>query len=601
MAQAIENHGVIGDLRTAALVGLDGAIDFLCWPRFDSPSVFASLLDDERGGSFELSPVLDGARHKQLYLPDTNILLTRFLSNYGVAEISDFMALTDLETGPRLIRRVKAVQSHIRFRMRCAPRFDYARSKHAISWEGGALVFTSETGVSLRLRTNVEMHVADGAAVAEFDLAAGESAFFILEDASSVTNDVSTAPDYVPKAFKHTSDFWHDWVSRSTYRGRYRDEVNRSALALKLLTSVEHGSMIAALTFGLPEEIGGVRNWDYRYTWMRDAAFTVYAFLRIGHVEEANAFVRWLGERGRESGPDGTLRIIYGVDGHKDLTETELPHLRGYLDSQPVRIGNAAQSQLQLDIYGELMDALYLSDKYGEQISWEGWQGVTRSINWLCENWRQPDEGIWEVRSGRREFLHSRLMCWVALDRAVRLARKRSLPAPLVRWSEMRDTIYHDIHENFWDPQQLTFVQSKGSKAVDASCLLMPLVRFISATDPRWLSTLAAVHDRLANDSLVHRYSSEDGCDGLSGGEGTFTMCSFWYVECIARAGDLKQARFLFEKMLGYANHLGLFAEELGPTGEHLGNFPQAFTHLSLISAAYYLDRALSGEPSCGN
>jgi GH15 family glucan-1,4-alpha-glucosidase len=399
----------------------------------------------------------------------------------------------------------------------------------------------------------------------------------------------------VSAAFKETSDYWRQWVSRSTYRGRWREIVNRSALALKLLTSNEYGSMVAALTFGLPEEIGGIRNWDYRYTWLRDAAFTVYAFLRLGHVDEANAFVRWLGERGSRCGADGTLQLMYAIDGREVLAEAELPHLRGYRGSVPVRIGNAASEQLQLDIYGELMDALYLSDKYGEQVSWETWLGIRRSMDWLARNWQRSDEGIWEGRGGRREYLHSRLMCWVAFDRAIRLSRKRALPAPLVDWMQTRDAIYHDINTSFWDSQQRAFVQSRGNKALDASCLLMPLLRCISPTDPRWLSTLKAVDDQLRDDSLIYRYSGEAKVDGLLGVEGTFNMCSFWYIECVARAGDVKQARFLFEKMLGYANHVGLFSEELGPAGEHLGNFPQAFTHLSLISAAYYLDRALSG------
>jgi GH15 family glucan-1,4-alpha-glucosidase len=596
MAQPIENHGIVGNLRTAALIGLDGAVNFLCWPRFDSPSIFASLLDDERGGSFELAPLLDGARHRQLYLPDTNVLLTRFLSSDGVAEISDFMTLEDLDGGSRLVRRVKAVRSSIHFRMHCMPRFDYARLGHKICAEADTVIFTGGDDLALRLRASVPVEISNGAALAEFDLAAGESASFILEDASYGEGSISADSGYVTAAFKKTSDYWRRWVGRSTYHGRWREIVNRSALVLKLLTSSEHGSIIAALTFGLPEEIGGIRNWDYRYTWIRDAAFTVYAFLRLGYAEEANAFVRWLGERQSRCSTDGTLHVMYTMEGRGKLTEAELPHLRGYRGSVPVRIGNAALDQLQLDIYGELMDALYLSDKYGEQVSWQTWLGITRSMEWLALNWQRPDEGIWEVRGGRREFLHSRLMCWVAFDRAIRLARKRSLPAPLVHWSQIRDAIYHEIHTAFWDSRQGVFVQSKGSTALDASCLLMPLVRFISPTDLRWLSTLKAVGDQLLDDSLVYRYSSEAGVDGLRGGEGTFNMCSFWYVECLARAGDVKQARYLFEKMLGYANHVGLFSEELGPAGEHLGNFPQAFTHLSLISAAYYLNRALSGQ-----
>jgi GH15 family glucan-1,4-alpha-glucosidase len=595
MAQPIENHGIVGNLRTAALIGLDGAVSFLCWPRFDSPSIFASLLDDERGGSFELTPVLGGARHRQLYLPDTNVLLTRFLSSDGVAEISDFMTIGDLDAGSRLVRRAKAVRGSIRFRMRCMPRFDYARLDPKVRTEAGTVIFTCSDSLALRLRASVPLDVSKSDALAEFDLAAGESASFILEDASFGDASIAADPGYVSAAFKETSDYWRHWVRRSTYRGRWRETVNRSALALKLLTSSEYGSMIAALTFGLPEEIGGVRNWDYRYTWLRDAAFTVYAFLRLGHVEEANAFQRWLGERGSRCSADGTLNLMYTLDGREVLTETELSHLRGYRGSIPVRIGNAALGQLQLDIYGELMDALYLSDKYGEQVSWQTWLGVTRSMKWLAHNWQRPDEGIWEVRGGRREFLYSRLMCWVAFDRVIRLARKRGLPAPLVDWLEIRDAIYREIHTEFWDSQQGAFVQSKGSTALDASCLLMPLVRFVSPTDPRWLSTLKAVGDRLLDDSLVYRYSGDAAVDGLRGVEGTFNICTFWYVECLARAGDVKQARFLFEKMLGYANHVGLFSEELGRAGEHLGNFPQAFTHLSLISAAYYLDRALSG------
>jgi len=591
MGEPIENHGIVGDLRTAALVGLDGAVDFLCWPRFDSPSVFASILDDERGGRFELMPLLDGARHRQLYLPDTNVLLTRFLSHDGVAEISDFMRVGGTQ---RLMRRAKAVRQAMRFRMRCAPRFDYARAMPTLREEGGSLVFEGPDGMALRLRATVALRVEGADGVAEFELQAGQAAAFVLEDAA-LGNARPADPREVADCFKVTSDYWRRWSARSTYRGRWRDMVNRSALVLKLMTSAKYGSIIAAPTFGLPETIGGVRNWDYRYTWIRDAAFTVYAFLRLGHTAEANAFMRWLAARGAESGHDGHLDLMYGLDGHRQLTETELPHLSGYENSRPVRIGNGAAGQLQLDIYGELMDAAYLSDKYGEQISHDAWLGITRSMDWLAENWEQPDEGIWEVRGGRQHFLHSRLMCWVALERAIRLARKRSLPAPLLRWAEARDAIHRDIHENFWNPELQAFTQVRGGAAMDAACLLMPLMRFISPTDPRWISTLRVVGERLVVDSLVRRYEDES-VDGLDGIEGSFNMCSFWYVECLARAGDVKSARFLFEKMLGYANHLGLYAEELGPAGEHLGNFPQAFTHLALISAAYYLDRALSAS-----
>ena len=612
MQLPIEDHGVIGDLATVALVGLDGTIDFLCWPRFDSPSVFASLLDEGRGGHFTLAPELDDVRHRQLYLPDTNVLLTRFLSPDGVAEISDFMSLDvrpagDDEPGfrgtgrQRLIRRAKAVRGTIRFTMRCAPAFDYARAGIEVRSEGEAMILASrgEDGTALRLTSDATLVEEDGAVVATFELEHGQTCWFVLGDA----DDACTA-HCVTESFKATSDYWRAWVALGNYRGRWRDTVTRSALVLKLLTSAEYGSMVAAATFGLPETIGGERNWDYRFTWIRDAAFTVYGFLRVGHVAEADAFMGWLAERARRTDAGGTLRVMYGLDGHEDLTETSLDHLAGHRDSRPVRIGNGASDQLQLDIYGELMDAVYLADKYGTRISHESWQGVRRSLEWLDEHWQEPDEGIWEVRSGRQELLYSRLMCWVAFDRGLRLAEKRSLPAPRERWLATRDAIHDDIHERFWSEERGAFVQSAisaehPSPPLDASCLLMPLVRFIGPKDPRWLATLDAIGEELTDDSLVYRYSLEDddaGADGLDGIEGTFNMCSFWYVECLARAGRVERARFLFEKMLGYANHLELFAEETGAAGDQLGNFPQAFTHLALISAAHCLDRTIDGE-----
>ena len=595
MSEAIENHGVIGDMRTVALIGLDATVDFLCWPRFDSPSVFAALLDDDRGGQFSIEPALTDARRRQLYLPDTNVLLTRFMSPQGVVEISDFMVVGD-GRHQRLVRRVKAIRQRTKITMRCAPRFNYARASHQARIVDGAVLFKSDGPVqtSLRLRSDQKMTIKESDAVAVFQLNPGETAFFVLEDAVEGWDGAIPAADDVSEAFKATSNFWRSWVARSTYKGRWSEMVHRSALILKLLTSAEHGSIVAAPTFGLPEHLGGDRNWDYRYTWLRDAAFTVYAFLRLGFTEEANAFMRWLGQRASEAKLDGELPILYRVDGGDDLEEIELTHLTGYRGSVPVRIGNDARGQLQLDITGELLDAAYLADKYGNQLSWNAWNGIVRAIENVVKRWKLPDEGIWEVRSGRREHLHSRLMCWVALDRAIRLAQKRALPAPIDDWTMARDAVRRDIHASFWNEEKQSFVQEKNGTALDASCLLMPLVRFISATDPRWLSTMQAVSNELMDDSLIYRYSAEASPDGLTGTEGTFNMCSFWYIEALARTGDLDQARFLFEKMLGYANHLGLFAEETGPAGEHLGNFPQAFTHLALISAAFYLDRALN-------
>ncbi len=593
----IEHYGIIGDLQTVALVGLNGSIDFCCLPRFDSPSVFARLLDAERGGHFVIEPDLTGVRHKQMYLPDTNVLLTRFLADDGVAEISDFMPIFKEGEPSRIVRRVKAVRGRIRIRMRCAPRFDYARDRPTITFaEGEARLQSSDGRIVLRLATTAPLDRDGDDVVSELTLAPGQSMAFVLEQLVVGSKPARVDTPTVAAWFKATVNFWRRWIGGSTYAGRWRDEVNRSALVLKLLQSRHSGSIVAAPTFGLPEMIGGERNWDYRYTWVRDASFTLYALIRLGMTAETKAFIDWLIQRVGDAPEPGQLQTIYGIDGRTALPEHTLDHLEGYRGSRPVRIGNAAYKQLQLDIYGELLDALYLYDKYGEPTSYDLWHWVTELVDWVCEHWQEPDDGVWEVRSGPREFLYSRVMCWVAIDRALRLAEKRSFPAPVHHWRETRDAIYRDVFENFWDADEQTFVGIRGSRSLDASCLIMPLVRFIAPTDPRWLSTLRAVEQRLQQDSLIFRYDIEGPeTDGLHGTEGTFSICSFWYIECLSRSGDLQKARFYFDKMLGYANHVGLFAEEVGPKGEHLGNFPQALTHLSLISAAYDLDRRLSG------
>jgi GH15 family glucan-1,4-alpha-glucosidase len=595
----IEEHAVIGDLHTVALVAVDGTISFLCAPSFDSPSVFASLLDPNRGGRFELAAAFAEPTYKQLYLPDTNVLLTRFLDDTGVAEVSDFMPVADAGVPHNIVRRVKAVQGDVPFVMRCAPRFDYGRATHSIERTSEGVVFSSTSGAAMRLRTSVPLELDGGDARARFALRSGETASFVLEFLRGGRPTPCGREDYVTEAFKATTNFWRAWAGRASYRGRWREMVLRSALTLKLLTSQRHGSIVAAPTFGLPERIGGARNWDYRYTWIRDASFTLYGLMRLGYTDESAAFMRWVEARCAELEPDGSLQIMYGIDGRHELPEEELPHLDGYLGSRPVRIGNGATEHLQLDIYGELLDAIYLYDKYGEPISYDLWTNVRRLVDWVCRNWRRSDESIWEGRGGRREFLYSRVMCWVAVDRAIRLATRRSLPAPHPRWLAERDAIHEDIFARFWDATRRTFVQSPGSKALDASALLMPLVRFIAPTDPRWLSTLSAIEESLVADSLVYRYRVDDEfSDGLPSGEGTFSMCSFWYVECLSRQGDVLKARHFMEKMLGYSNHVGLYGEELGPRAQHLGNFPQAFTHLALISAAYDLDRRLTGHPS---
>lgn len=597
--QPIENHGIIGDLHTAALVDMNGSIDFMCFPRFDSPTIFAALLDPEKGGQFQIAPAQpDGFRRKQFYFPDTNMLLTRFLSHDGVAEISDFMPIQHLDHAHDLVRRVKVVRGKIALRMTCAPRFDYGRAKHTVEKHGKEVLFASKgkDRTTVRLRASVPIRIREGDATADFTLGAEESASFILEEALEDKESPSADPEYTSDSFKETMNFWLRWVGRSRYQGRWRESVNRAALTLKLLTSQQFGSIVAAATFGLPEEIGGTRNWDYRYTWIRDSSFTLYGLMRLGYREEAAAFMRWIESRCRHcETASGPLQVVYGIDGGTHLPESELSHFSGYRHSRPVRIGNDASNQLQLDIYGELLDSVYIYDKFVGPISYDGWTNLARLVNWVCEHWQKPDDSIWEVRGGRRQFLYSRVLCWVAVDRGIRLALRHSFPAPLGRWQGIRDRIYQDVYQRFWDPKLRAFVQFKGAKTVDASSLLMPLVKFISPTDPRWSAHLQTVEKTLVEDSLVYRYNVLAGSqDGLPGKEGTFSMCSFWYVECLARAGDLKQARFIFEKALGYANHLGLYSEELGLQGEHLGNFPQAFTHLALISAAFNLDRRLS-------
>jgi GH15 family glucan-1,4-alpha-glucosidase len=597
--QPIENYGIIGDLHTVALVGMDGSIDFLSFPYFDSPTVFAALLDHRNGGRFRICPTLQDVRHKQMYLPDTNVLITRFLSEEGLAEVTDFMPV-EMETPTHeLVRRATCVRGEVRFEMVCDPRFDYGRAQRSVQAGEGLVLFRSlgADGTAARLYGSVPMTLHEGAAHAAFVLRAGESATFVFEEALDGKPSHFADLGYAEEAFRDTVSYWRRWIGRSSYRGRWQEMVNRSALVLKLLTSQTYGSIVAAPTLGLPERFGGERNWDYRYSWIRDSAFSLYALIRLGYTEEAAAYMHWIEERCGDLNPDGSLQIMYGIDGRKHLEESILSHFEGYQRSAPVRVGNAAYDQLQLDIYGELMDSVYLFDKYGDPIAHDLWENLVRLLNWVCDHWHLPDEGIWEVRGGRKPFLYSRLMCWVAIDRGIRLAQNRSFPGPLQRWFEVRNRIYQEIFRDFWNPQRGAFMQYKGADSLDAACLMMPLVKFISPRDPRWLSTLDAVRRELVDDTLVYRYKTGDGpiaSDGLTGHEGTFCMCSFWYVECLARAGDLHQARLSFEKMLGYANHLGLYAEELGPRGEHLGNFPQAFTHLALISAAYDLDRRLN-------
>jgi pentatricopeptide repeat protein len=604
--QPIENYGIIGDMHSVALVGMDGSIDWLCFPHFDSPSVFAAILDDKKGGRFKISPAPNGVTCRQMYWPDTNVLVTRFLSPDGVGEVTDYMPVGAPASGHghhRLIRRVKVVRGEMTFQAECSPAFNYAQDSHdtEITTEGAC--FRSPK-LSLGLATSAPLRKHGGGAVVDFTLREDETAVFVLQEIEP--GDGCGVPVSEPEAeelFQQTVEYWRRWLSKCTYTGRWREIIHRSALTLKLLTYEPTGAIVAAPTCSLPEGVGGERNWDYRYTWIRDAAFTLYGLVRIGFTEEAAHFMYWLESRCWESKPEGPLQLMYGIDGRTDLTEETLDHLEGYKGSRPVRIGNGAHDQLQLDIYGELMDAVYLYNKYGDLVSYELWKRLRVLIDWVCDNWQREDEGIWEVRGGRRHFVYSKLMCWVAVDRGLRLADKRSFPADRDRWLNVRDEIYEEIMDRGWNPELKTFVQAYDSEILDASNLIMPLVFFVAPKGPRMLGTLDAINRSpkdggLVSNGLVHRYDVEKSPDSLEGDEGTFSLCTFWLVEALTRAGRLDEARLIFEQMLSYANHVGLYAEEIGPSGEALGNFPQAFTHLTLISAAFNLDRALGTSSS---
>jgi GH15 family glucan-1,4-alpha-glucosidase len=589
----IEDHAIVGDLRTVALVGTNGTIDWYCPARFDAPALFAALLDARKGGYFALS-CRTPSRPRQLYLPDTNILMTRFLTTEAVGEVIDFMVPeTSGTAAPRdlLVRQARAVRGRATFELACHPAFDYARAPHTVEViDGVGAVFKSAMGRCI-LRTAVPLKLEADGVGATFTLDEGETVDFELEWQGEVRPLVRGEAD---RLFESTSDFWQDWLAQSRYTGRWREMVHRSALALKLLVYHPTGALVAAPTTSLPEELGGGRNWDYRYSWLRDAAFTIYSLMQLGFLEESAAFMDWVQKRCEQATPERDLMIMYSINGDERIPELVLDHLEGYRGSSPVRIGNNAVGQRQIDVYGELMDSVYLYNRE-VPISYDLWTMLSRRLEWLEKHWQEPDEGIWEVRGPRQRFTYSALMTWVAFDRAQRLARDRGLPAPMERWRKVGGAAYKFVQRECWDPRIGAYMMYPGGEHLDASVLVMPIVGFAGPTDPRFLSTLNRISEQLVSDSLVHRYAIT-GHDGLDGSEGTFTLCSFWYVDALTRAGRLKEARTVFEKMLTYANHAGLYAEEIGSSGEALGNFPQAFTHLALISSAVNLDRALDAE-----
>ncbi|BGP39748.1 hypothetical protein JCM10449v2_003699 [Rhodotorula kratochvilovae] len=663
-----QDHGLIGNMRTCALVSISGTIAQLCLPHFDSPSVFARILDKDKGGHFSIR-TLNATQSKQQYLPSTNILATKFLSDAGVGQIDDYMPLpankSDPSFLPWLVRHVTTIRGKLTFTMECAPAFDYARASHETKIDNHAqrADFTCPEHVNLDLRWVISngSHPRDGLAepqveldyldlserghkglgvTAKFTLEEGQSVTFILREppkksshetsgeGRSTTNVPDRTSDHsgetqavssqdpplsqalVDRLFHDTTAYWMSWLQRCTYKGRWREVVQRAALGLKLLTFAPTGAIVAAATFSLPEDLHGAgRNWDYRFAWIRDASFTVYALLRLGFTEEADQYVDWLSGLMRNREKNGGLQIMYTIHGTKEIPEVELSHLDGHKGQKPVRIGNGAADHLQLDIYGELLDAVYLAQKMSRPLSYDDWVLVRDLVDYVCEVWEQPDLSIWEVRGEKQHFLYSKIMCWVALDRGLRLADKRSLPCPnRNKWLENRDRLYDEIQVRGYNKELGHFGQSyERTDVLDAAVLVAPLVFFTTANDPRFQGTLKAImqpKDRggLTENNLVYRYDTDKVDDGTGGGEeGSFSMCTLWLVEALARAGQydpaqLSKAVNILEDFIGYTNHVGLLSEEISKGGEALGNMVQAFTLVSLISACYNVDRATQSK-----
>ncbi|KAJ7150484.1 glycoside hydrolase family 15 protein [Mycena crocata] len=642
----ISDHGLIGNLHTAALVSTDGSIESYCIPNFDSPSVFARILDKNKGGHFSISPTVPFTT-KQNYYPSSNVLQTKFMNEHGVVSITDFLprqavlpTATKKPLLPWLIRRVEVIRGVLPLRMECAPAFNYARAKHTTSIVPSAspestskAVFESDS-LALDLRYVPENTMANVPCpvvqLAYLDLSKkghlgrGVQAEMRLEEGQCVTFVLRTPPaagappsledpvltkELVNSLLVATNKYWNDWIRQSTYVGSWKESVHRSALALKLLIFEPTGAVVASPTFSLPEYIGGTRNWDYRASWIRDSSFTLYALLRLGFTKEADAYMEFIFERLRDKNPDGSLQIMYTIHGGKELEELELTHLDGHKGSKPVRIGNGAADHLQLDIYGELMDCIYLGQKFGKPLSYDTWLLVRDLVDYVVANCHQPDLSIWEVRNKKRHFTYSKVMLWVAIDRGLRLADKRSLPCPhRNEWLAARDTLYEQIMEKAWNKELKVFGQSyEETDVLDSAVLIMPLVFFIQPSDPRFVHTLRQIlktpeRGGLTSNNLVYRYDVNKSDDGVGGEEGTFCLCTLWCVEALTRAGEydhsmLPKAVSMFEDFLLYLNHVGLCTEEISEAGEGLGNAVQGFTHVTLISAAYNLSRTLEKKP----
>lgn len=591
----LEDHAIVGDMQTLAVVADTGSINWFCWPRFDSPSLFGGLLD-RNGGEWTIRPdddafVTDSA---QLYLSETNVLITRFHAAHGIVEVEDLMAMHGRR---RLIRRVSCVKGSVAMTMSMEVRPDYGRQEATLDRIDEQSVAVRWSDGALYLRACVPVAVGDGRISCDFVVAEAESVVFDLGPEPPGAESAEERIAEIGSAVDETVTHWQRWSAKTTYRGRWRQAVERSALVLALLIHRPTGGMIAAATTSIPERIGGDRNWDYRYVWIRDAAFTVYALLELGHLREAEAFADWLVAR-LEGCEDHTrpLAPLYDLDGERHVEEFVLEHWGGFADSPPVRIGNAASGQVQLDVYGELIDSLYLTDRRGDGLSLDTWDHVRSLVEHVIVHWRDVDAGIWEIRSDNERHTSSVLMCWVAIERAMRMAQRRGRPADLDRWRRARDEIHAELLDQGWNDELGSFTRTFDGDDVDASILLAPLVKFIPGDDPRWQSTLAAIDTHLAHGPLVDRYDTDVVDDGVGGAEGSFLICSFWYVEALTRAGRVDEARWLFDRLLTYASPTGLFAEEIGPDGRLVGNYPQAFSHLALISAAVHLDEALDAR-----
>ncbi len=583
----LEDYGIIGNLHTVALVSNSGSIDYMCLPWYDSPTVFGALLDGDKGGQFYIRPDMENLSYKQLYLTDSAILVTRFFAEDGIAELTDFMPVDEDGGVMTIVRKVTAIRGDITFKLLCQPRFGYAQKEHTATIAAQDRILFDAGDEQLHLWTEIALTPQNGQVEASFTLKEGEVRCFVLQNHVEESSFSTAFHDYALQCYEQTYSYWRNWINQCKFTGRWMETVRRSSITLKLLTSFKEGSVIAAPTFGLPEIIGGKSNWDYRYAWIRDASFTMYIFLQLGFMHDAECFMRWIERHCIEK----DMHLLYTWDGKRIPEEEELPRFAGYKNSKPVLIGNGAKDQTQLDIYGELIDTIYLYNKHGGQITYSFWKSLARQVEFVIAHWQDKDHGIWEVRGEKKEYLHSRLMCWVALDRAIKIADQRSFPFPRERWFEVRDEIYMDIYENFWNEEKQSYVQAKGTDRLDASVLLMPMVRYITPTDQRWVKTLEAIERELKIDVLIYRYLGDAENAPQNGQEGTFTICSFWYAECLAKMGQAEKANEVFAKLLGYGNPLRLYSEQLSKSGEQLGNFPQAFTHLGLISAALAVNK----------